>query len=81
MFSSIANSLESLKVLFNLVSRYLLFTGSFYLFFYVWKNKKYWMAKIQQRYPERKHIIHEIKYSVFYHTYIWCGYYNGVMGC
>jgi lathosterol oxidase len=63
MFSSIANSLESLKVLFNLVSRYLLFTGSFYLFFYVWKNKKYWMAKIQQRYPERKHILNEIKHS------------------
>jgi len=65
MFSSLANTLESLKVIFNLVSRYLLFTGSFYLFFYVWKNRKYWYSKIQQRYPEKKHIIHEIKYSFF----------------
>jgi lathosterol oxidase len=64
MFSSLANTFESLKVLFNLSYRYLLFTGSFYLFFYVWKNKKYWYSKIQQRYPERKHIFREIKYSV-----------------
>jgi sterol desaturase/sphingolipid hydroxylase (fatty acid hydroxylase superfamily) len=37
-----------------------MFAGSFYLFFYVWKNKKYWYAKIQQRYPEKKHVIREI---------------------
>jgi lathosterol oxidase len=65
MFSTAANTFESLKVIFNLVSRYLLFTGTFYLFFYVWKNRKYWYSKIQQRYPEKKHIIHEIKYSFF----------------
>jgi lathosterol oxidase len=58
------NSFDSLAVLFNMCSRYLLLTGIFYLFFYVWKHKKYWYSKIQQRYPERKHIIHEIKYSV-----------------
>jgi len=57
------NWLEALKVLFNMSSRYLLFTGVFYLFFYVWKNKKYWHAKIQQRYPQNKHIIREITYS------------------
>jgi len=43
--------------------RYLLFTGVFYLVFYVWKNRKYWHAKIQQLYPENKHIIREITYS------------------
>jgi lathosterol oxidase len=64
-FSSIADSLASLKVMFNLSLRYLLFTGLFYLFFYVWKNKQYWHAKIQQRYPEKRHIINEIKYSFF----------------
>jgi lathosterol oxidase len=64
MFSSIASHFDSFRVLFNISSRYLLFTGSFYLFFYVWKHKKYWYAKIQQRYPEKKHIINEIKYSV-----------------
>jgi lathosterol oxidase len=63
MFSSLPNAFESLRVMFNLVYRYLLFTGAFYLIFYVWKNKKYWYSKIQQRYPERKNIIHEIKYS------------------
>jgi sterol desaturase/sphingolipid hydroxylase (fatty acid hydroxylase superfamily) len=46
-------------------SRYLLFTGSFYLFFYIWRHKKYWFSKIQQRYPEKKYIIREIKYSFF----------------
>jgi Delta7-sterol 5-desaturase len=63
MFSSLTNSFDSLIVLFNISIRYLLFTGSFYLFFYVWRNKHYWFAKIQRRYPEKKHIIHEIKYS------------------
>jgi len=63
MFSSLPNTIESLRVIFNIVSRYLLFTGSFYLVFYVWKNKRFWMAKIQQRYPEKKHIFNEIKYS------------------
>jgi sterol desaturase/sphingolipid hydroxylase (fatty acid hydroxylase superfamily) len=59
------NSFNSLGVLFNMCFRYLLLTGIFYLFFYVWKHKKYWYAKIQQRYPENKQIIREIKYSVF----------------
>lgn len=63
MFSSLQNSLESLKVVLNIVYRYLIFTGGFYLFFYVWKNKKYWASKIQQRYPDKKLILHEIKYS------------------
>jgi Delta7-sterol 5-desaturase len=60
-FYTMANSL---KVLANLSIKYLLFAGSLYLFFYVWKNKKYWHSKIQQRYPEKKHILREIKYSV-----------------
>jgi len=63
MFSSLHNIIEPLKVVMGIISRYLLFTGSFYLFFYVWKKKKYWASKIQQRYPENKHIIHEIKSS------------------
>ncbi|HEY8929171.1 MAG TPA: sterol desaturase family protein [Mucilaginibacter sp.] len=56
-------STDTLRVLFNISIRYLLFTGTFYLFFYVWKNKKYWYAKIQQRYPDKQHIFREIKYS------------------
>lgn len=60
MFSTVADTLTTLKVLFNMSSRYLLFAGSFYLVFYVWKNKKYWYAKIQQRYPENKQVIREI---------------------
>jgi Delta7-sterol 5-desaturase len=63
MPATLPDAFESVKVMFNLVYRYLLFTGAFYLFFYVWKNKKYWYSKIQQRYPEKRHILHEIKYS------------------
>ncbi|WDF79891.1 sterol desaturase family protein [Mucilaginibacter sp. KACC 22773] len=48
------------NVLLRLVVRYLLFAGSFYLVFYVWKNKTIWRAKIQQRYPENKHVIREV---------------------
>jgi sterol desaturase/sphingolipid hydroxylase (fatty acid hydroxylase superfamily) len=48
------------NVLLRLAVRYLLFAGSFYLVFYVWKNKAIWRAKIQQRYPENKHVIREI---------------------
>lgn len=70
MFSSLLHSADSYRVIFNLVSRYLMFTGCFYLFFYVWKNKKYWTAKIQQRYPRGKHILREIKYS-FITMVIW----------
>ena len=65
MFSSAANTFNSLKVIFDLSYRYLLFTSAFYLFFYVWKHKKYWHSKIQQWYPKRKHIVHELKYSLF----------------
>jgi len=60
----VAPQIESLKILFNITARYLLFTGVAYLFFYVWRNKKYWPAKIQQRYPEKAHIIREIFFSV-----------------
>jgi sterol desaturase/sphingolipid hydroxylase (fatty acid hydroxylase superfamily) len=42
---------------------YLLFTGAFFLFFYVWKNKKYWHLKIQKRYPIKKDMLRDIKYS------------------
>src|SRR3954471_10412406 len=58
-------SFDALKLLLNIAVRYLLFTGSFYLVFYVWKNKRYWASKIQQRYPEKQHIFREIRYSFF----------------
>ncbi|WP_428327363.1 sterol desaturase family protein [Mucilaginibacter sp.] len=63
--SPYTQSFSSLQVLLSMGFKYLLFTGSFYLFFYVWKHKKYWSAKIQQRYPENKHIFREVKYSFF----------------
>lgn len=52
------------KVLFNTSSRYFIFAGAFYLVFYIWKNKRFWHSKIQQRYPENKHILREIFYSL-----------------
>jgi len=65
-FSAIANSLDpdSLKTMLRMAIWYPLYAGSFYLFFYVWRNKKYWYAKIQQQYPGKEHIIREIKYSL-----------------
>ena len=50
-------------MVFNIVSRYLLFTGLAYVFFYLWKKRKYWFAKIQQRYPDNKQVLNEIKSS------------------
>jgi sterol desaturase/sphingolipid hydroxylase (fatty acid hydroxylase superfamily) len=55
---------EIARVLFSVVSRYFIFAGIFYFVFYVWKNRKFWYAKIQQRYPENKHILREIGYSL-----------------
>jgi len=55
---------EIVRVLFSIVSRYFLLAGIFYIVFYVWKNRKFWYAKIQQRYPENKHILREISYSM-----------------
>src|ERR1700761_4859504 len=52
------------QVLFHLSFRYFLFTGAFYLEFYVWRNKKIWSAKKKQRYPANNHILREIFYSL-----------------
>jgi sterol desaturase/sphingolipid hydroxylase (fatty acid hydroxylase superfamily) len=55
--------IETARMIFNLVYRYLLFTGAFYFIFYVALKKRFWFAKIQQRYPDNKNIVREIKYS------------------
>lgn len=57
------NAFAGLPVLMSISLRYLLFAGLFYSFFYLWKNKPFWFAKIQQRYPENKHVLREIAYS------------------
>jgi lathosterol oxidase len=64
IFSS-AYSIESLETAFFMSVRFFLLAGSIFLFLYVWKKKKYWSAKIQQRYPGNKQLLHEIKYSFF----------------
>jgi sterol desaturase/sphingolipid hydroxylase (fatty acid hydroxylase superfamily) len=61
---TLAKAGEIARVLFSIVSRYFLLAGIFYFVFYVWKNRKFWYAKIQQRYPENKHIRREISYSM-----------------
>lgn len=61
---TLAKAGEIARVLFSIVSRYFLLAGIFYFVFYVWKNRKFWYAKIQQRYPENKHILREISYSM-----------------
>ena len=44
--------------------RYLLFSGPLFLVFYVWKKRDLFKYKIQQKFPENKHIIREICYSL-----------------
>lgn len=41
-----------------------MFAGLGYLIFYVYRNKKYWPAKIQLRHPPKSQLIREISYSV-----------------
>ncbi len=49
-------------IIFSCVE-YFLAAGVLYMFFYVWKKKKYWHAKIQRRYAENKNTIRDITYS------------------
>ena len=43
--------------------RYLSFSIPIFLFFYVWKKQAFFKYKIQQKFPENKHILREIGYS------------------
>jgi lathosterol oxidase len=65
IFSSTANIIDATVVSFFLSARFFVLASAVFMFLYVWKRKKYWYAKIQQRYPENKYIFHEIKYSFF----------------
>jgi len=59
----IKNFLSVLEVSFFVSLRYLLVAGGLFFIFYI--RKRYWYSKIQQKYPENKHVIHEIKHSFF----------------
>jgi sterol desaturase/sphingolipid hydroxylase (fatty acid hydroxylase superfamily) len=69
IFSSLHEFLNTFQVSFFLSLRFFLFAGSIFLFFYVWKKRKYWYLKIQQRFPDKKHVYREIRYS-FYTVFI-----------
>lgn len=43
--------------------RYLAFSIPLFLLFYVWRKRQFFIYKIQQRFPDNKHIIREIAYS------------------
>lgn len=43
--------------------RYLFFAGTLFLIFYVWKKRDFFRIKIQQKYPDNKHILREVAYS------------------
>lgn len=47
-----------------LSARYLVFAGGLYLLYYVIKRQDWLFMKIQQKFPERKQVLTEIKYSV-----------------
>jgi lathosterol oxidase len=59
----ISNLYETLETSFLLSVRFLLFAGSLYLIFYVWKKRNLLYLKIQQRFPDNAHVLYEIKYS------------------
>lgn len=46
-------------------ARYLFVAGFAYLFFYVWKRRRYWYRKIQQRFPYPADYLRELGYSTF----------------
>jgi len=60
---AIQNIITVLEVSLDLTIRYTLFAGGLFLLFYVWK--KYWYLKIQQKFPQKKHVFHEMKYSFY----------------
>lgn len=43
--------------------RYVIFAGTLYLIFYVWKRRDFIALKIQQKFPDNPRILHEVKYS------------------
>lgn len=47
-----------------LTVQFLLITGAVFLFFYVWKKTKYFYLKIQQSFPDKKHVSREIGYCI-----------------
>ena len=51
-----------------LAARYLIFAGTAYLIYYIIKRQDWLFMKIQQRFPERKQILTEIKYSAITFT-------------
>jgi lathosterol oxidase len=57
------NLLDTLKISLYLSLRFLAFAGTLYLFFYIWKKRNYWYLKIQQKFPGKKYVWHEVKYS------------------
>jgi Delta7-sterol 5-desaturase len=46
-----------------LTLRYLIFAGAAYGLFYVWRKRNWFYKKIQQKYPEQKRVLYEVKYS------------------
>lgn len=44
--------------------RYAFFAGGLFLLFYVWKRKDWFYRKVQQKFPEKKRIVHEVRYSL-----------------
>lgn len=47
-----------------LLLRYVAFAGVAYLIFYVWKKRDWFHRKIQQKFPEQRRVIYEMRYSI-----------------
>jgi Delta7-sterol 5-desaturase len=48
-----------------IVSRYLVFAGLAYRFFYIWKRSKFLHLKIQKKFPVRYSVLREVRNSIF----------------
>jgi sterol desaturase/sphingolipid hydroxylase (fatty acid hydroxylase superfamily) len=55
----------------SIYMRYFLFAGVGYMVFYIWKNKKLYTLKIQNKFPESKIVHKEIQFSIITLT-IYC---------
>lgn len=55
-----------------LLLRYLMFAGLFYCLFYIWQKKSWQNLKIQKRFPARRQLLTEIRFS-FYTILIFTG--------
>ena len=64
IFNSIYKWWVALAPPILLTLHFMLIAGGLFMVFYIWKKTKYLYLKIQQRFPSKKDVTREIKYSI-----------------